>query len=336
MPGFFDFLGDLGSGAMDVLGNVGSAISSAVTPIGNFAASLAPILSLGGQGLNLAQRFNEDGTPQPPQRGGLGQTLGNVAEAVAPVVGLASTGLGAANAIQAMQYGKEQQDYLKTLQQQNLDRAAALKPVQQAGAEQYLAGKNALLGQAPLPAAMEGQVKAWEDETRLKIRDYLARAGIGDSSMAQQYDSWIANQAAQMRATYAGELQKGGLAGFTAGTAPPQDAWFAAQAGQQGAATNDLLAAGQQALQLLAGQGNKGGPQQPGAPAGSGGASSTPYGPPSPTPTAEGESPYGPYADAYRTGELPPEWADLSWLTGQQGTMDELARRVAQGEMQEA
>lgn len=274
----WDWLSDLGSGIGDIFSGIGGGVMDAASGIGRFASSLAPVFGLGSQVARMvepdspqaqaapppAQGYDPSTGAQPgpaqPQGRGL---MGNVADILGVALPVAATGFGVKNAVDANAYAKEQQDYLKQMQQLQMERSESGRPIREAGSAQYLAGTQALQGGA-LPAAMEAQITNWKTGAQQKIRDYLARAGISDSSMALQYDAWLGTQEQAMRADLARQLQAGGVAGYNAGAYNPGDAMFAQIASGQGASTADLVGQAQKAIQALSAMAT---PRQPGAPA---------------------------------------------------------------------
>lgn len=132
--------------------------------------------------------------------------LGNVARAAAPALGLATSGMGLYAGIKGMQDAAEQK---QQLHRANQTQEAAGNSALSSGQQLTTAGTQAMMG-GPLPAGLEAQAKQYEDSLRAQINNYLAKSGQGVSSAAQQWESYIAQQAAIYRQQLAsGLLQPG-------------------------------------------------------------------------------------------------------------------------------
>lgn len=142
--------------------------------------------------------------------------LGDFAKAAAPFAQLGATGMGIAGGIQQMNQGAEQ---MKVLKQQQKQQQAMAVPAAASGGALTQAGSTALTGGA-LPPALEAQVESFKNEARMRYRQQLAAQGITDSSMAGQMESWIENQAQQLRGQLAGNLYGQGLSGIQAAMGP--------------------------------------------------------------------------------------------------------------------
>jgi hypothetical protein len=121
--------------------------------------------------------------------------------------------------------------------QKGLERAAA--PAIAAGGTLTTAGSTALMGGA-LPPALEAQVQQWKQRAIAEMNDRLAKMGITDSTMQQQFLSYIEQQEQIHRGELASQLYSGGLQGISTGTKPESD--VLASATGQAARDNSALA----------------------------------------------------------------------------------------------
>ena len=157
--------------------------------------------------------------------------VAEIAGAVTPLAQLGTAGMGIASQIQGARQLAEQTAIAKRSQrmQEDTTRAAqaAAAPLTQFGSKQL---ELALAGQ--LPPAIESQIDNWKRGAMQQAADYAARSGQGDSQMLTQWQSWIEQQAAGMRANYIGELQRSGVTSLTAGAGAFGQA--GSQAGQMG------------------------------------------------------------------------------------------------------
>jgi hypothetical protein len=147
--------------------------------------------------------------------GGL-QSAGSLAKAALPVAQLGTTGLGIWGGINQMQQGKEQMGILRQQQKAQQQMAA---PAAASGGALTAAGSAALTGGA-LPAPLEAQVEDFKNNARMRYRQQLAAQGITDSSIANQYESWVELQAQKLRGELAGNLYGQGLQGIGTAMGP--------------------------------------------------------------------------------------------------------------------
>ena len=244
-----DFLGSLGdlfgggggSSNLDWLspgslfGGGSPTLPTDTIPTGSFGAGpltdpLATVGSAGGGG------------------GGFLDTAAGFAKNLAPWAGLGLTGMGIASGIKGQQQAADQYKLLQKAQNYQQQTAA---PAAAAGAALTSAGSQAVLGGA-LPPQLEAQVTAWGEQARAQLRQYFAQAGISDSTMMQQMESWIVEQQNLMRNQLAqGELQSGLAATQTA--LGPSSALANTAAGEQQALQTNMAAANA-AIAALTGQ----------------------------------------------------------------------------------
>jgi hypothetical protein len=250
---------DLGGGGADwtsQLGQPSFSLADVPTSPGNqdWMNSLGTGLGTYGQGVPRFNEFqNNLQTPTQPAEGGgvdwgsIGRGAAGGLGALGSVLGLGVSGLGMANAVRAMQQGGQQQKILKQAQEQAQQVAA---PAAQAGANLTRAGEQAMLG-GPLPGQMEQMVQKWRAESRARIQQYLAKSGISDSTMAQQFESWIDQNEGMYRQQLAQSLLQGGYTGISTATGPIGQSGQMA-AGQMGG-TDKFLREANSSLALLTG-----------------------------------------------------------------------------------
>lgn len=204
-----------------------------------------------GTGVPQFNEFqNNLNTPTEPTGGGFGDWMKAGAGglgALGNILGLGVSGLGMANAVRAMQQGGQQQKVLDRAQKQAQQVAA---PAAQAGASLTSAGEQAMLG-GPLPGQMEQMVQKWRNESRARIQQYLAKSGITDSTMAQQFESWIDQNEGLYRQQLAQSLLQGGYQGVATAMGPIGASGQMA-AGQMGG-TDKFLREANSSLALLTG-----------------------------------------------------------------------------------
>jgi hypothetical protein len=95
-------------------------------------------------------------------------------------------------------------------------------------------------------------VEQFKQNAKMKIRDYLAKAGISDSTMAQQFDTFIEMQADTLRSQLAQNLLQSGYSGIGAAMGPSGQVSATAQ-GLMGS-TSDTINAANKSIALLMGQ----------------------------------------------------------------------------------
>ena len=140
-------------------------------------------------------------------------TIGGIARDVLPVAQLGVTGMGIASGIKAGQQASEQNKILGRSEanveraQAGLERAAA--PGVAAATALMPAGTAAMLG-GPLPPNLEQEALGFERDTRARFRDFYARAGIPESTMEKEVETWISEQVAIKRNQLAASLLSAG------------------------------------------------------------------------------------------------------------------------------
>jgi len=240
--GMFDWLGSLfGSGggtdtSIPSYGGMDTGISSvqADAPYTSaFTGSGVPSSGAGGGGASLF---------------GGGGSLNDVLKGITPALGLATTGASLGAGIYGMTQAADQRAQLVKQQKQQ---AALAAPAAQAGGALTAAGSQAMLG-GPLPQQLESQVEQFKQNAKMKIRDYLAKAGISDSTMATQFDTFIEMQADTLRSQLAQNLLQSGYSGIGAAMGPSGQVSATAQ-GLMGS-TSDTINAANKSIALLMGQ----------------------------------------------------------------------------------
>ena len=136
--------------------------------------------------------------------------VAGVAKAVTPLAGLASSGLGIANAISGMSQGAQAQRQLGQASRTQREIAATQLPQAEA---LTAAGSNAMLG-GPLPSGLQAMVDDYKKRSKAQIDQYLAHAGISDSTVAAQWNMYIEQQAALYGQQLAAGLYGQGLQGL--------------------------------------------------------------------------------------------------------------------------
>ena len=232
--GFLDFLG----GAGDWLSSLGGGGSTAAVPSTSAEA-------LSGVGFGTAPDVGAGaGSGGGFSMGGFNDVL----KGITPALGLATTGASLGAGIYGMTQAADQRKQLVQQQKQQADLAA---PAAQAGGALTAAGSQAMLG-GPLPQQLESQVEQFKQNAKMKIRDYLAKAGITDSTMATQFDTFIEMQADTLRSQLAQNLLQSGYSGIGAAMGPSGQVSATAQ-GLMGS-TSDTINAANKSIALLMGQ----------------------------------------------------------------------------------
>lgn len=234
--------------------------ASAIGEAGPGGPSLAELSQIGqDQGQNWTPGANgwTNGFSQgaPPGGGGIMDSIksglapySGIAKDVAPLLGLGTTGMGIYSSVSG----------ISAAAQQNKLRADAQKYMKQTGrtaattGEQLTtAGGNAIQGGA-LPKPLEARVQQFVTDSRAKFRSYFAKAGITDSTMRQEYEAWIDQQAELMRGQLAESLLRSGYAGISTAMGPAQGLAQSADRVQGG--TEGLIKGANKAIGALAGQ----------------------------------------------------------------------------------
>lgn len=235
-------------GFLDFLGGAGDWLSS----LGGGGTQQVPTTSaeaLSGVGFGTAPDVSA-GTGA----GGGGFSMGglnDVLKGITPALGLATTGASLGAGIYGMTQAAAQRHQLE---QQQKQQAALAAPAAAAGGQLTSAGTQAMLG-GPLPQQLESQVEQFKQNAKMKIRDYLAKAGITDSTMATQFDTFIEAQAQSLRSQLAQNLLQSGYSGIGAAMGPSGQVSATAQ-GLMGSTTDTINAANKSIALLLGQSGN--------------------------------------------------------------------------------
>lgn len=171
----------------------------------------------------------------------------NPLQALGSAAGLGLTGMGIYGGIKGQQQAADQYKLLQKAQQFQQN---AAQPSVAAGSALTQAGEQAMLG-GPLPPQLESQVQQWGESARARLRDYFSKAGITDSSMMAQMESWIDEQMSNMREQMAGQLLGGGNASTATGLGGANSLAGTSSAQQFG--QNNLMAQAQASLAQLTG-----------------------------------------------------------------------------------
>lgn len=243
-----DFLGDIGN----LFGGGGGGSNLDWLSPGNLFGSGVPTAPMEGiptGSLGAGSLAAPDFSAATGAGGGGGflDTAAGFAKGIAPWAGLGLTGMGIASGIKGQQQGADQYKLLQKAQQFQQQTAA---PAAAAGSALTSAGQQAMLG-GPLPPQMEAQVQAWGEQARAQLRQYFAHAGISDSTMMQQMESWIVEQEQLMRNNLASSELSAGLAGISAAGGPATQMANTAQ--QQMGGQNNALAAANAAIAQITG-----------------------------------------------------------------------------------
>ena len=223
-----------------------------LTSLGGGTSTAAPSYSFGGASptLDTSGLLGITGSaPNIPTGGGDWlSTINSGLKSITPALGLATTGASLGAGIYGMTQAADQRAQLMKQQKQQ---AALAAPAAQAGGALTAAGSQAMLG-GPLPQQLESQVEQFKQNAKMKIRDYLAKAGISDSTMAQQFDTFIEMQADTLRSQLAQNLLQSGYSGIGAAMGPSGQVSATAQ-GLMGS-TSDTINAANKSIALLMGQ----------------------------------------------------------------------------------
>lgn len=171
--------------------------------------------------------------------------LGSAARIATPLLGLGTAGLGLYSGIRGMQEAadvKQQNRGAQQIQQQ------AAQTALNSGQQLTNAGTAAMMGGA-LPEGLEAQARQWEDAYRAQVNQYLAKAGLGTSTTAAQWDPYIKQQAAIYRQQLASGLLAPGQTGLQTASQAGSALVGGNQATQTGIGT--VLQSANQALAAL-------------------------------------------------------------------------------------
>lgn len=248
----WDWLGDLFGGIGDAASGAAGAVGDAAGSFKDFAGGLfggggpEQLAGPGAEGASAAGAGASAGDWASRLWGGAGDVaggFGKFAKGALPFAQLGATGLGVANSLKAQQAAAENSKRVKeafALQ----ERAAV--PLTNFGEAQL---KNAQAGN--VPTAVQAQIDQWAQGAKVKARDYLARAGIGDSSAAAQWDAYIDQQAQAMKAQALSAESQQGIDALGKGANVASG--IGGQAGQQQTSLEALIAAANQQLGRLSG-----------------------------------------------------------------------------------
>ena len=240
--GLFDWFGSL-------LGGSGGVDTTSIPTYGGMDTGISSVQA----DAPYTSAFTGSGAPTGGGGGGAslfggGGSLNDVLKGITPALGLATTGASLGAGIYGMTQAADQRAQLMKQQKQQ---AALAAPAAQAGGALTAAGSQAMLG-GPLPQQLESQVEQFKQNAKMKIRDYLAKAGISDSTMAQQFDTFIEMQADTLRSQLAQNLLQSGYSGIGAAMGPSGQVSATAQ-GLMGS-TSDTINAANKSIALLMGQ----------------------------------------------------------------------------------
>ncbi len=233
------FGGGGGSSETPVLNDPGGLQDFCAAPIADAAASYTPGGGAGGFLGSLASGAGDwfGSLVNNPQN--LLGTLGKVGQ-------LGATGMGIASSIEGQKQAAQQVAMQKQAQQRL---SAAAAPAVAAGGQLTPAGSQALQGGA-LPPELEAQVQQWKQRAIAEMNDRLAKMGITDSTMQQQYLMYIDQQEQIQRGQLAGQLYSGGLQGIQTGTGP-ESAVLSSATGQAARDQGALANASQNIFRLM-------------------------------------------------------------------------------------
>lgn len=181
--------------------------------------------------------------------------FGTFARNISPLLGIGTGIMGAVAGARGASQLADQNKLQQQAEQRQADIAKQAQgiatPVAQFGAQelsQATAGK--------IPAAIQAQIDQWAQAAKAKALDYLARAGIADSSAKEQWMAMIDQQAQAMAASaLENEQQIGinaaGTAGNILGTGASAASGAVQTATQQSALIENLIAQANEAQAKL-------------------------------------------------------------------------------------
>lgn len=184
----FSGLADLGSSVADTVGSVATSGADVLRSAGtdywsNIFQNAPGAAETGGSvlsGLGDVARS-------------VGSGVADFAKGVLPVAQVGAAGLGAVSSIQAAKQAAEQTRVARAGQQMA---ERALAPMTAFG-EDAIARAQA----GEIPEAQQAEIDQWAAAAKQQARDYLARAGQGDSSALRDWEDWIDARAVAMRNT---------------------------------------------------------------------------------------------------------------------------------------
>jgi len=177
----------------------------------------------------------------------IGSGVADFSRVAAPALGLGIGLTGAVRGVQAASEAGKQQNILHEAQKQE-QRIA--EPAANYAAAVIPAAQTAVLG-GPLPPGLEAQVDKFRRDAISRYRDYFSRAGISDSTMMQQVESMVDEQAVILRSQLAERLATSGFEGSRVALGPEQA--VADQATRQLGTTGAAIADANRAIAILLG-----------------------------------------------------------------------------------
>src|SRR5262249_1655908 len=149
---------------------------------------------------------------------GTGDVLGKIGTAFekdpfGSLLKTAQSGVGAAGTGGGHQGGRQGSHQAEVLKRAEKRQEAVTEPAADFGRTMLDAGETGLTtGQ--LPPVLESVVQDRMQKLRAQIQQFLAHTGNADSTMAKQWDVWLAQQEQVLRSQLAGELATQGLEGI--------------------------------------------------------------------------------------------------------------------------
>ena len=131
-------------------------------------------------------------------KGGVG-TLGDVAKTALPIAQLGATGYGIASGVQAAGQLAEQTKITKRAAEMQ-ERVAGEATAAAAPAREFARTEFERAAAGKIDPAIQARIDLWAQGAKQQAMDYLARAGLSDSSTAQSWLAWIDKQAEAMKA----------------------------------------------------------------------------------------------------------------------------------------
>lgn len=200
--------GDIGSILGDLLGGPGGDLgggADVVSPISDLGGTIS---EAGKSAADTASGFNFGDIASGI--GGLAKGAGSAARGVLPFAQIGGAVLGGVNTYKGMEQMSQQNKLLKQAQQRQAEAAA---PLTQFGKEEL-----ALAGKGQVSPAIQAQIDEWKAGAKQKIRDYLARSGMGDSSALVEWENHIEQQGEAMKAAALQDMQRQGVSSLSAGS----------------------------------------------------------------------------------------------------------------------
>lgn len=130
-------------------------------------------------------------------KGGFG-ALGDVAKTALPIAQLGATGYGIYGGVQAAGQLAERTKMAKRAAEMQ-ERASGEAMAAGQPAREFATTEFARAAAGQVDPAIQSQINLWAQGAKQQAMDYLARAGIADSSTAQTWLAWIDQQAQAMK-----------------------------------------------------------------------------------------------------------------------------------------